>query len=373
MKARAIAIGLVVSAVFIASAQAQETTRSVDFHGFGGWAYGKTSANRFLAGDPLGDYRQGSVALNFSVHLTPRFSIIGQNFWRQSGEGTETEIDFAFAEWKFSDAIKLRVGKVKQPFGIYAEVFDVGTVRPFLSLPQSVYGQVGIVAEGYQGLGLRGTSALGRGWTAAYDLYGGGIQFESQGAAIDFLRGNPGESTSSSSEMTRDLLGARLVLSLPVPGLSVGGSAYTGRHAGEAGAVRQSVRGLQVEYASNRTWLRGEMVHHTESGTSMANAMYGEAALFLTRQWQLAFLYNRHVTNLDGVDPSTAPSLVKHDEVAFGLNFWFAPELVFKASYHSVLGNRLALPGTDDLAAIIGAGELRTKTRLFQLGGQFSF
>lgn len=65
--------------------------------------------------------------------------------------GDEIKLDFAFGEWAFSDALKFRMGKVKCPFGIYSEVFDVGTIRPFYALPQAIYGAPGIVTKSYFG------------------------------------------------------------------------------------------------------------------------------------------------------------------------------------------------------------------------------
>ncbi len=74
----------------------------------------------------------------------------------------------------FSQKLKLRAGKVKQPFGISAEVFDVGTRRPFFELPQAVYGPIGLVGESYKGIGFTGSFDVQGGWGLAYDLYGGG-------------------------------------------------------------------------------------------------------------------------------------------------------------------------------------------------------
>lgn len=357
-----------------ASARAQAPAPRLDLHGFGGWAYGRTNANSYLAGDPQGKYRRGSFALNLSAHPNRELSIIAQTFWEQNDDATATEIDYAFAEWKFSDALKVRAGKVKQPFGIYTEVFDVGTVRPFLSLPQSIYGPVGTIAVGYQGIGLRGTSPIGHGWNLVYDLYVGGIQLEEYVAPFLVLRGDSVDVSGLAHESTRDLAGTRLVLALPVQGLSVGGSAYTGNEGDpDATKFRHSVLGAQAEYLSDHLWLRGEYTHEIKQRLGGSDAVYGEAAYFLTRQWQLAARYERLETRRTGIDPSPAPSLLKHDEFALGLNFWVAPEFVLKASYHGVRGNRLAGPDPDELAATTAAGQLKDRTRLVQLGAQFSF
>lgn len=56
-----------------------------------------------------------------------------------AGTQSETSLDFAFAEYAFSDALKFRIGAVKQPFGI----------------------------------GLTGSLSVGSGWQLQYDLHGG--------------------------------------------------------------------------------------------------------------------------------------------------------------------------------------------------------
>ena len=68
----------------------------------------------------------------------------------------DVELDYAFAEWFVSDALKIRMGRVKHPFGLYGEIFDVGTLRPFYLLPQSIYGPNGFTAKAYNGVGLTG-------------------------------------------------------------------------------------------------------------------------------------------------------------------------------------------------------------------------
>lgn len=369
-------IGMLAVLGIAAPARTQEPTPRWDLHVFGGWAYGKTSRNTYLSGTPQGNYQQGALALNLSAHPDPRLSFLAQAFWEQGNEGTETEIDYAFAEWKFSDAVKLRVGKVQQPFGIYTEVFDVGTVRPFLSLPQSVYGPVGIVSEGYQGVGLRGTYPLGK-WGVSYDLYAGGIKIEEYGTPIQLLgeENEPVEDPSGIGyEITRNLVGARVVISLPVPGLTAGGSAITGTQSDEgAEPYRHTVLGAQTEFISNHLWLRSEIARHREQGKYTVHAFYAEAAYFMTRAWQLAARYDRSRTSFDNPVPPTALSLARHRDIAAGLNLWITPEFVLKGSYHVVEGNRLAGPPAAELAATIAAGQLNSRTRLVQLGVQFSF
>ena len=99
-----------------APAVAQEVGQRLELHGFGTWTYGNTNANRYLAGTPDGNYRQAAFSLNASAALHPRLTVTAQAFWEEGDEGSEAVIDYAFAEWQFSPALRFRVGKIKHPF-----------------------------------------------------------------------------------------------------------------------------------------------------------------------------------------------------------------------------------------------------------------
>ena len=86
-----------------------------------------------------------SAGVNLSGDLGDRVSFTTQVDFGFDG-ATKAELDYAFGEYKFTDALKLRAGQVKQPFGLFTELMDVGTVRPFLYLPQSLYGPTAAVA-----------------------------------------------------------------------------------------------------------------------------------------------------------------------------------------------------------------------------------
>ena len=129
-----LALALVVLA---APLRAQDESRPVDIHAYGDWTYGRTNHNVFLAGSPDGDYERLSMALNLSKRIDDKLSIHSQGFVDSHGE-TEASLDYAFVEYKLDDLLSFRIGQVKHPFGIYTEIFDVGTLRPFIDLPQAL-------------------------------------------------------------------------------------------------------------------------------------------------------------------------------------------------------------------------------------------
>jgi len=330
-------------------------------------SYGRTNLNRYLGGISQGNYRNARFALNVMAHPAERLAVVSQVEMVLDGGETETELDYAFAEWKFSDAIRLQAGSIKHPFGIYTEVFDVGTIRPFLNLSPSVYGPLGFVSESYQGIGVRGNLRPGGGWNLGYNVYGGGITLIEDHRPIEAFEGEDSEVEEVS---LRDVVGGRINVSPPIAGLSFGVSSFNGVAVEEP--ERETTLGFHAEYLTDRLWLRGEAARHWE-GTARVTAQYVEIGMFLTRGLQAAFMHDRLRTTLEDTDVSAAPNLLRHTESAFGLNYWPTPELGFKSSFHFVSGNRLAFPDGATAADLMSPTFDRRGTRLVQLGVQFSF
>src|SRR6266545_4509197 len=247
-------------AVIAGTLQAQDFEKRVDLHGFGGWRYGKTDVpNDYLGGTKDGDYREADFALNTSARVSEHLRMVSQVDWHESKAEKGVDLEYAFAEWKFSDKLLLRAGKVKQPFGLYSEVFQVGTLRPFLSLPQGVYGPSSIIGLSYKGLGLTGAIRLGKRWGIQYDVYGGGTDLDETIAPEAFLReGTAGAVEPIEREQTRNVIGGRISFETPVEGLRFGGAAFSGI---EIGAARRTVAGVHAEYVSNKLSLRSEYAH----------------------------------------------------------------------------------------------------------------
>ena len=323
---RVAALLLPLAIVPVVSVNAQEGSR-IEVHGFGSWAYGRTNGNQYLFGDEKGRYDDASFGLNVVASAGDRLRVVGQIFWADGPQGTEIDLDYAFAEWKLSDKLKLRAGKVQKPFGISTEVFHVGTLRPFLELPQTVYGPVGIVGESYTGVGLTGSFDLKGGWGLTYDVFGGGQHLEEFSPPEAVARGE-GFEESTDVDKTRDMVGAHVVLATPLQGLSIGGSFYTGM---ELAVTRRSGLGLQAEYLTGPWSLRSEYVHETVRDDSKTTGFYGEAAYHINPHWQVAAQYGRLTTELAGVPAPFAPSLLDHEETAVGLNYWWNLQLCLQA------------------------------------------
>jgi hypothetical protein len=360
---------LAVSLCANAATYAQETEQKTQLHGFGSWHYGRTTEpNLFLGGTPKGEFDNTRLGLSLSSHLSEKGSIAVQ-LDVATGHDTEVEIDFAFGSWRFSDAAILKVGSVKLPFGISTEVFDVGTLRPFLDLAPAFYGRSGIIAENYKGLGLSGGS--GTAWRVSYDVFVGGLELVEFEAPEDVANGEEFDPTESAEEhFLRDAVGGRLSVETPVAGLTFGASAYSGQH--EELDQRQRAWGAHGEYLAGPWSVRSEFAE-SRAGEEARKAFYLEGARRLGR-WQIAGRYDWLDTSIDDLPRERAStSLLRHKSFSLGLNYWLTPELVLKAAITRVDGNRLAAPALEHLAQAFERNELRSRTDLFQFGVQFSF
>ncbi len=372
-----------------------QVSEKVTLHAFGSWAYGNTDGAHYLVGDENGDYNHSQFYLNINAQPFERLSVIAQIGGEQSHDGIEFKFDYAFAEWAFSDMLRLRLGKVKHAFGIYGEILNVGTIRPFLSLPQSIYGSHGFVGKGLNGIGLTGSYYSQSGWGISYDLYWGQLKTISEMPNIltFAFQQDPAYLNNGMQMIERDLAdlyGGRLSISTPLDGLSFGFSGYAGEdkseeETGEGGFVGDnSSYGVHLEYLSSRLWLRSEYIKHIQNATSgqgdnletITNSFYVEVAVKLLGNWQAAVRYDWNEGDITELDLNMLPRFfqeyMKHQDLAFGLNYWFNSNLVVKCSYHMVEGIKFGFPHFADPMAFL-MGDFNNKTKLIQFGIHFSF
>jgi hypothetical protein len=336
--------------------------------GFGQWGYGRTAGeNAYLIGNEDGEYENAQFSLALTAQPQDDVVVAGQVFLSAGGE---VSLDWAFGEYRIDDLLRVRAGKVKNPFGLFMEVKDVGTLRPFFALPQSIYGPGNFGAESYLGAGITGEWQSARGWGLAYDLYGGALELDAFEPGEALGAGPPFDfaAVEIEEEDVRDVVGGRLSLLTPLDGLTVRISAYGGTLFEEDRAGHEHVQcyGLSAEYAREDFQIRGELFRATEEAVETNVAGYAEVAWSFLPKLQAALRFERSHQTKAGV-PGSSP-VADHHEGAVGLAFWPSPSLVFKASYHLVYGNRFAVP---ELSA--ADGSMDAYTHLVVAGAQFAF
>jgi len=371
-------------ALLVAPAAAQAidiADGQLTIHGDGQWAYQKTTGeNAYDEATPEGNYDTAMFDLVLTARPAEDLVISTQLGF----EPDETSLEWAFAEWRFSERLRVRVGKVQQPFGNLNELRFAGTTRPFYHLPFSAYGPANVVGTAYLGLGATGAHVTEGSWTLAYDVYAGAVtldELEPQSAlqhpeAIE--RNN--QPVTVESQQVRDLVGGRLSLSAPND-LTARLSAYLGRlHHTDSTETFLTVGG-SLQYRGEQLWLSAEVFHSREIDDEVTTSAYATAGWMVTEHLQVAAQYEWARTTFPG-SPDSA--LLRHDGLGLGLAWWVNPSLVFKACWHQLEGNRFAFPegatpnglaglqpdGTPDPAP---TGVPEPSTGAFTLGTQFAF
>jgi hypothetical protein len=378
---RALMIGGAV--LVLAPLASAQQTGQVELHGFGGWAYANTDGNNCLIGTNEGTYDNMAFALNVNAKVSDRLTVVGQfEFQQRPGyEDMDRTLDFAFAEWKFSDALKLRAGRVKHPFGIYGEIFNVGTLRPFFMLPLSIYGPERYTARSVDGLGLTGQRQWNSGWGLSYDVYAGRISGELRLVGVLADENAPPLDLKAGLQSVHfgfdEVVGARLNVTTPVQGLSLGSSAYRGKATGfySPGSKLLSF-GFHGEYQAGPVLVRAEYGTALNDPLLRYDTYYLEGAVEVWKGLQLAARYDRWDGHFKDDTLQSVPFLaagLQHKDIAFGINHWLSPNFVMKASYHVVHGNRFAAPNDPTRALAVGGGILEPDTNMFVFGTQFSF
>ncbi|MCI5209049.1 MAG: hypothetical protein D3910_09690, partial [Candidatus Electrothrix sp. ATG2] len=326
--------------------------------------------------------------------------------------GSEAKVDYAFAEWSFSDQLTFQGGKVNAPFMLYADIDDVRTARPFFNLPLGIYHDAGV--EAYKGIGLTGTFSLSKNWTIQCDIYGGTMvqhpnrriskyfseaYYDDETPVVD-ENGNPEFDEywylEIPDQAVEKMIGGRIMVSPPLDGLRFGLSAYTGDQkyyesgslteyeenwVGETlfNTVEQPIfAGFSIEYLSDSWELRSEyLATYQDDPRYQANRAYAEAAYRFTEHWQAAVRYEHNTIDefSDQGFLNDFDSLRGHKELVIGLNYWFTPRMVVKASYHMIQGNGLIGPADDEkyMDGLDDGSFSEEETQLVRLGVQFSF
>jgi hypothetical protein len=377
-----------------AAAQATGETPGPSFGGLGSVAGGVTNRGVYLAGAPEGSFQNSQFGLRTSVPFSDKLSVSALVNWREDGLGRgapRTDVTYLFATYRLSRAWDLRLGKVKSPNNLYSEVFDIGTLRPFLSLPQGIYGSTGNSFTSYSGVGVNGTAYV-KNWQLGVASYVSGGNYIYKSTRFDLVPGSNGEVDVN----LRRSVGARVFVRPPVSGLLIGLSGVSARISTcttEDNLVpcRSGIIGkqgsAQFEYMTDRLWVRSEAALIKAPGFLDSRGGYAQVAWFATRKWQLAAQYDAERDNFKDFEqapqqggqpappmPTLPAALDRHTDVALGVNFWLSPDMVVKLSVHDVNGWRFARPGRNAILRGLATQQLPPeRSRMLQAGIQFNF
>lgn len=110
---------------------------NLESHGYVSFGYLKSWGNNWLGETLDGTEEFWEAAANVIARPMDHLRLGAQLFVRDLGEygNGQVEIDWAYADWRFSDALGVQVGRVKMPFGLFCESLDVDAGRTSVFLP----------------------------------------------------------------------------------------------------------------------------------------------------------------------------------------------------------------------------------------------
>ncbi|SHI72767.1 hypothetical protein SAMN02745165_00686 [Malonomonas rubra DSM 5091] len=212
----------------------------LSINGFLSQGYIHSSDNNIFGESKDGSFQLNEFALTLNSTPMEKLRLSLQLLSRDLGKEGDNDIliDWAMADYRLTDSFGVRLGKVKLPVGLYNQHRDSDFLRPMAFLPQSVYTEnKRTMHVGAWGGSIYGNISLGHAGDLDYQAYYGKVDFrDDSGQAVGMeslikktsMQQGWGPVTSFDSE-NEYVTGGSLIYNLPVDGLRLGFSYFTGK------------------------------------------------------------------------------------------------------------------------------------------------
>ncbi len=354
-------------------------------NGFGSQGYIESTDNNFLVNDSAeGSYQINEAGLTVNARIDDNLRFGMQLLSRDFGtEGNnETKLDWGYGDYQVNDAIGVRFGKIKLPFGLYNQERDSDILRSMAFLPQGVYSEANRdFMTGGVGFGAYGNIPLGTG-DIDYQIFAGESNVSDEIALVKnqkaFMNSEIDNVLAgyamalSADQMIHDLewnsdpiLAARVFYNTPLSGLRIGASTHevsgifdaynvAGQNIGSVEAGFYDILTYSLEYAASSLTVASEFqTFHYETyitqtfnptGTDIATTAddRDQETWYLmvsyripgADQFTVTGLYDEFYQDVDQKDESGQ----YRKDTAFGVKWDVTPSFAVKAEYHDVDG-----------------------------------
>lgn len=182
---------LTITLLFSSTLYSENPLEKIRLNGFLSQSFMKSHNNNFLVRSLKGSFDINELGVTVSTNMTDRLRFGFQLFSRNLGEVGKHNVvmDWAFGDYRISNELGIRLGKVKAPFGLYNEGRDTDFLRPMALLPQGTYNDAyrGFI-NAYQGLGIYGNIYLGSAGDLAYHGYVGTVSLSKDETLVKHLQ-----------------------------------------------------------------------------------------------------------------------------------------------------------------------------------------
>ncbi|MGH8609185.1 MAG: porin [Gammaproteobacteria bacterium] len=348
-------------------ALAFEVFDAFQIHGFLSQAYILTTNNNFFGSSERGgslDFTE--IGVNASWTPLPRLQFAAQPLFRHAGAGHESdfELDFALMDYAVLSTadrrLGFRLGRIKNPLGLYNDTRDVAFTRPSILLPESIY--LDNLREPFvSGDGAHVYGELRSRW-GDFFLEFGGISPRADDLDTElaiFLQDFPGRFKNELTylgRLTYQLDGGRYKLAVSGAQLNL---SYEPRFLPpqdlQAGSDQFELLILSAQYNGERWSFTGEYaLRHTEDqgfgpdfpDTAFTGESYYLQAMYrASPKWEAFLRYDVFYANRDdrnGAKFEALTGIPGHNLFAkdwtIGARYYVTPALMVAAEYHHVYG-----------------------------------
>lgn len=147
----------IVSATLMAALGLSQQVHAVELDGFlsAGFAIHDLKDSTYLdtISDDVRFDNDSKFGLQVTADVAENMQAVAQILGSGSDENFDMDVEWAYLDWRFSDSISLRGGKVKEPVFLISDYIEVGYAYPWIRPPQEVYRNNPInTINGLQGL-----------------------------------------------------------------------------------------------------------------------------------------------------------------------------------------------------------------------------
>jgi hypothetical protein len=353
------ALTIAASILAVSGAQAYDLTLktnwpAISFHGFGSQGFLLSDKYDYLGETRNGSFKFTEAGLNASINPFPRTRISVQGFTYDVGDAGEYDVvlDYAQAEYTFSDYIGVRGGRIRRPEGIYNHIQDVDLARTWVLLPQGMYNaRWRDFYTSIDGGEIFGTLPLAKAGNLSYEIFSG-LQRPQLNGGLALQKKNSAPYLPLSWVNSSLQIGGQLWWNTPVDGLRAGAGLNTSRDLqfetsnGRLAKGDPFVQRYSLEYAWRKWTFQAEYytyaIDYALSGGGSPNATrhiepdswYGSAAYRVNKWVELGTYYSEYYADVHHRDG--AANYQKDWTVAarFDLTDWW----VFKVEGHYIHG-----------------------------------
>lgn len=202
----------------------------VTIHGFASTGYLKSNHYNYLVTSEAGSFQFNEAGINLHSTVSDNMRIGVQLYSFKLGNvgNNDVKLDWAFLDYSWKEAIGIRVGKIKTPYGLYNEAQDYDMLHTNVLLPQGIYNKlIRDTLISTQGGNVYGRIDAGPVGGFAYDLSGGSMHIDDDGATATLISSTQ-QGLSLTSVNVNYVYGGRVKWYTPVNGLLFAGTIQRG-------------------------------------------------------------------------------------------------------------------------------------------------